>query len=279
MPELPEVETIVRDLQARIPGRTIRKVSVKQPDILVAATPAQFQRALRGRRIEGVDRRAKNIVIHLDDESTLVVRLGMTGRLVVRKSAPAVMSKDPNELRHVGVRFDLDDESALLYDDVRRFGRLELFRPGYWQRRALEFGYEPLSSDFTPARLFELTRFSTSPIRNWLLDPYRIAGIGNIYANEALFRAGVRPTRRTNRITRAESERLYETLRVVLQEAIDKRGTTISDYRDGSGDQGEYLPLLQVYGRAGEPCLRCGTSIKRIVLSNRSAYYCPQCQR
>jgi formamidopyrimidine-DNA glycosylase len=279
MPELPEVETIVRDLQARIPGRTIRKVSVKQPDILVAATPAQFQRALRGRRIEDVARRAKNIVIHLDDESTLVVRLGMTGRLVVRKSAPGVRSKGPNELRHVGVRFDLDDGSALLYDDVRRFGRLELFRPGYWQRRALEFGYEPLSSDFTPARLFELTRFSTSPIRNWLLDPYRIAGIGNIYANEALFRAGVRPTRRTNRITRAESERLYETLRVVLQEAIDKRGTTISDYRDGSGDQGEYLPLLQVYGRAGEPCLRCGTHIKRIVLSNRSAYYCPQCQR
>jgi formamidopyrimidine-DNA glycosylase len=293
VPELPEVETIVRDLRARIPGRTIRNVSVKRPDIVVATTPAQFQRALRGRRIEAVDRRAKNIVIELDDESTLVVRLGMTGRLLV--TGPGTHKKQAgrgkerkeggddtaraHDLRHVAVRFDLDDHSALLYDDVRRFGRLEHFRPGYWQRRALEFGYEPLSNDFTAARLFELTRFSTSPIRNWLLDPYRIAGIGNIYANEALFRAGVRPSRRTNRITRAESERLYDAVRLVLQAAIDKRGTTLNDYRDASGEEGEFLPLLQVYGRAGEPCVNCGTAIKRIVLSNRSAYYCPKCQR
>lgn len=273
MPELPEVETIVRDLRERIPGATISKVSVKHPDVLVADSAAQFQRALRGRRMSSVDRRGKNIVIALDNGSTLVVHLGMTGRLMVTKTPGS------SGFRHIAVRFDLEDGRSLLYDDVRRFGRLEYFAAGHWDRRALEFGVEPLSDDFTASRLFELTRLSISPIRNWLLDPYRVAGIGNIYANEALFRAGVRPTRRANTLTRAESARLRETLRAVLQESIDRRGTTFSDYRDANGEEGAFLPLLQVYDRAGQPCVRCGTPIKRIVLSNRSAFYCPKCQR
>jgi formamidopyrimidine-DNA glycosylase len=273
VPELPEVETIVRDLRARIPGRTIRTVRVVKPDILESATVAAFQRRLRGRRIEDVQRRAKAIVLPLDDGSTLAVSLGMTGRLVTADA------KRAGELRHVAVRFELDDGRALLYDDVRRFGRLQIYPPGQWQRRAAEFGMEPLSDEFTPARLFELTRRSSTPLRNWLLDPYRVAGVGNIYANEALFRAGVRPTRRARRITRAESVLLHHALRAVLQEAIDRRGTTLNDYRDGNGEEGSFLPQLQVYGRDGEPCVRCGTRIRRIVLSNRSAFYCPQCQR
>jgi formamidopyrimidine-DNA glycosylase len=273
VPELPEVETIVRDLRARIPGRTIQKVSVKHPDVIESATPAAFQRRLRGRRIKRVERRAKSIVLPLDDDSTLAVSLGMTGRLVTTEA------KRAGELRHVAVRFDLDDGRALLYDDVRRFGRLQHYPPGQWQRRDAEFGIEPLSDDFTPARLFELTRHSSTPLRNWLLDPYRVAGVGNIYANEALFRAGVRPTRRARRLTRVESVLLHAALRAVLQEAIDRRGTTINNYRDANGEEGAFLPQLQVYGREGEPCLRCGTAIKRMVLSNRSAFYCPQCQR
>jgi formamidopyrimidine-DNA glycosylase len=273
MPELPEVETIVRDLRTRIPGRTIRKVSVTRPDILAAGTPASFQRRLRGRRIETVERRAKSIVLHLDDLSTLAVSLGMTGRLVAAEAQRAA------ELRHVAVRFDLDDGRALLYDDARRFGRLQHYPPGDWQQREREFGLEPLTEGFTPAALFELTRRSRSPIRNWLLDPYRVAGVGNIYANEALYRARVRPTRRANRITRAESALLRDALRSVLQEAIDRRGTTLNNYRDANGEEGEYYAQLQVYGRDGEPCVRCGSRIKRIVLSNRSAFYCPQCQR
>ncbi len=272
MPELPEVETIVRDLRARIPGATIRKVAVKHADILIGATPTQFQRRVRGRRIESVDRRAKNIVIGLDDASTLVVHLGMTGRLIAAQDARVA------DFRHVAVRFDLQDGRTLLYDDVRRFGRLEHFAPGHWDRRALEFGVEPLSDDLTPTRLFELTRLSSSPIRNWLLDPYRVAGVGNIYANEALFRAGIRPTRRAHTLTRAETARLRDTLRAVLQEAIDRRGTTLNNYRDASGQEGAFFPQLQVYGHDGEPCVRCSTPIKRIVLSNRSAYYCRQCQ-
>ncbi|MGH7467558.1 MAG: bifunctional DNA-formamidopyrimidine glycosylase/DNA-(apurinic or apyrimidinic site) lyase [Longimicrobiales bacterium] len=273
MPELPEVETIVRDLRARIPGSTIRKVSVTRPDILASGTAATFQRRLRGRRIERVERRAKSIVLQLDDTSTLAVSLGMTGRLV------AAEAKRASELRHVAVRFDLDDGRALLYDDARRFGRLQHFPPGYWQHRDSQFGLEPLSEDFTAARLFELTRRSRSPMRNWLLDPYRVAGVGNIYANEALFRARVRPTRRAHKITRAESVLLHDALRAVLQQAIDRRGTTLNNYRDASGEEGDYYAQLQVYGREAEPCVRCRTPIKRIVLSNRSAYYCPKCQR
>ena len=273
MPELPEVETIVRDLRERIPGATIRKASVKRPDLLLDSTPAQFQRRMRGRRIERVDRRAKNIVIALDDDSTLVVHLGMTGQLVT------VDAQGVQQYRYIGVRFDLEDDRVLLYDDVRRFGSVAHFPPGAWEQRAQELGVEPLSEDFTGQLLFQMTRHSRLPIRNWLLDPYRVAGVGNIYANEALYRAGVRPTRRARLLTRAESARLRDTLRAVLQEAIERRGTTLNNYRDASGQEGEFLPRLQAYGHEGEPCPRCGTAIKRIVLSNRSAYYCPKCQK
>jgi formamidopyrimidine-DNA glycosylase len=271
MPELPEVETIVRGLQKRVPGATIARVSVKHPDILTGATIPQFQRKLKGRTIQKVERRAKNIVIRLDDESALIVNLGMTGRLVAGDPSAA-------GLRYVAVRLDLTDGRAILYDDVRRFGRLEHFAPGHWDRRALEFGVEPLSDGFTIEKLWELTRLSISPIRNWLLDPYRVAGVGNIYANEALYRSGIRPTRRANTLKRVETAKLRAEIRAVLQEAIDFRGTTMSDFLDDEGAEGEFWDRRRVYAREGEPCQRCKTPIKRIVLSNRSAFYCPKCQ-
>ena len=273
MPELPEVETIARGLQQAVPGSTITKVTVKHPNVILADSVPKFTRGLRNRRMERVERRAKQIVIHLDDESHLVIGLGMTGRVVV---APAQRAKD---FTHVAVRFDLDDGRVMLYDDVRRFGRLEHFGPTHWDRRALEFGVEPLSAAFTAQKLFELSRLSISPIRNWLLDPYRVAGVGNIYANEALYRAGIRPTRRADKLSRAEAARLRDEIRYVLQKAIDKRGTTMSDYVDADGEEGGYWDLRQVYAREGEPCARCRTPIKRIVLSNRSAFYCPKCQK
>jgi formamidopyrimidine-DNA glycosylase len=272
MPELPEVETIVRDLAPRLPGARIVNVAIKHPDIL-GGTAASFQRKLRGRTVRSVERRAKSIVIRLDDDSTLAVGLGMTGRLVIGEAKRAA------KLTHVAVRFDLDDGRALLYDDVRRFGRLEYFPPGAWEQRAQEFGVEPLSDAFTPDLLFTLTRLSISPIRNWLLDPYRVAGVGNIYANEALYRAGIRPSRRARTLTRAEATRLAHQIKEVLQEAIDKRGTTMSDYVDANGEEGDFWDARRAYGREGEPCRKCHTPIKRVVLSNRSAFYCPKCQR
>jgi formamidopyrimidine-DNA glycosylase len=167
----------------------------------------------------------------------------------------------------------------LLYDDARRFGRLDLCDADRWAERDAALGVEPLSDAFTGERLYELTRTSIVPIRNWLLDQRRVAGVGNIYANEALYRAGVRPTRRARTLTRAECSRLAGALRDVLQESIAARGTTISDFRDGRGEPGGFEKWLRVYARDGQPCRTCPSPIKRKVLTNRSAFYCPNCQR
>jgi len=274
VPELPEAETIARDLRRRVVGRTVTGVVVPHPDVLAGGlSPRALAAALRGRRIAAVGRRGKNVVFTFDGGPVLVVNLGMTGRLVP-SDAPGAAA-----LRHVAVRFRLDDGRAILYDDIRRFGRLELHSPESWERRQAELGVEPLSDAFTAHRLYEWTRDSRAPIRNWLLDQTRVAGIGNIYSNEALFRAGIRPTRRAGSLTRAEAARLRDAIREVLTEAIRKRGTTVQAYRDGAGEAGEYAPFLRVYGRAGEPCPVCGTPIRRVVISNRSAFYCPRCQR
>ncbi|MGH7578486.1 MAG: bifunctional DNA-formamidopyrimidine glycosylase/DNA-(apurinic or apyrimidinic site) lyase, partial [Longimicrobiales bacterium] len=182
-------------------------------------------------------------------------------------------------LRHVAARFQLENGGAVLYDDARRFGRIDLLDADAWARRTAELGVEPLSDEFTAERLFQLTRGSKTPLRSWLLDQKRIAGVGNIYANEALFRARVRPTRRARRLTRNEAAALRKGIRDVLNDAIKARGTTFSDYRDGNGDAGAFQPRLRVYGREGEPCRRCRTPIRRVVISNRSAFYCPRCQK
>ncbi|HWV57329.1 MAG TPA: DNA-formamidopyrimidine glycosylase family protein, partial [Longimicrobiales bacterium] len=189
MPELPEAETIVRDLARQVTGRRIESVEVLRPDILAPGTsPSTFSRTLRGRIIEGVSRRGKNVVLELSD-LRLVINLGMTGRVVTEDPGK------PGPWRHVAVRFELSGGRRLLYDDARRFGRLELMDENGWRQRDSELGIEPLSREFTPARLHELTSRSRTPIRNWLLDQRRVAGVGNIYANEALFRARIRPDR------------------------------------------------------------------------------------
>ena len=311
MPELPEAETIVRDLDRRVRGARIAGAHVVHPDVLGSGLTAKaVDRRIRGRRIERVFRRGKNVIFILGPAATpsevgrsdrdgddvrarratrsaaghaadpapdaaawLMINLGMTGRVVASDAKRAA------ELRHVAVRFDFDDGRALLYDDARRFGRIDLLGTEAWSRRDTELGVEPLGSDFNGARLFTRTRRSKVPIRNWLLDQTRVAGVGNIYANEALFRARVRPTRRAYRLTKAEADRLVAGLRDVLEEAIEARGTTFSDYRDADGEAGAFEPRLRVYGRQGLPCPVCGAPIKRVVLTNRSAFYCPRDQR
>ena len=274
MPELPEAETIVRDLQRKIIGRTITRAAVTHTDILgTELTPSKLARVTKGRKIQSVERRAKKIVLRLSGELVLVISLGMTGRVVASKAERA------KELRHIAVRFDLDDGTSLLYDDSRRFGSIAIYTTADWLKRQLKLGTEPLSDDFTGPRLFEMTRTSISPIRNWLLDQTRVSGIGNIYASEALYRAGVRPTRRANTLTRVEASRLRDTLRDVLNASILARGTTLSDYRDADGVEGGFEPLLLVYDRHGRPCRKCKSLIKRVVFTNRSAFYCPKCQK
>lgn len=274
MPELPEAETIARDLRERVLGATIAGVEVIHPGLLGPGLETSTLRStLVGRRLTDVGRRGKNIVLTFDGGSILRVNLGMTGRLIVSDSPLA------GEFRHVAIRFDLTDGRAILYDDIRRFGRLDLHTPESWAEWQSTLGVEPLSDDFTGEHLHTLAGASRTPIRNWLLDQRRIAGIGNIYAVEALWHARIHPSRPAKSLSLREARALRDALRMVLQESIEARGTTISDYRDSSGEAGSYSTRLKAYGREGEPCPRCGTPIERIVLSNRSAFFCPKCQR
>ena len=274
MPELPEAETIVRDLRQRVVGATVSAVEVPREDILApGVTPKRLHAALKGRRIEGIGRRGKNVVLLFNPGIRVVVNLGMSGRLVTSDA------KRAGELRHIAARFELEDGRAVLYDDMRRFGRIDLLTAKTWGDWDARLGVEPLSADFTPERLYALSRTSISPIRNFLLDQHRVAGVGNIYANEALFRAGVRPSRRAKSLRRQEAALLRDALVAVLTESIEARGTTFSLYRDGSGEEGAYYARLAVYDRKGQPCPKCGTAVKRVVISNRSAFYCPSCQK
>jgi formamidopyrimidine-DNA glycosylase len=270
MPELPEVETIVRDLQRLVTGARIRRVSVLRTDLL-GGPEIEFVGRLEGRTISRIERRAKNIVVHAEPER-LVINLGMTGRVLVREA-------DAEEPTHLGVRFHLADGRKILYQDVRRFGHLEVLTPEEWAGRDEGLGVEPLSAAFTPEWLRRRSRESRVAIKTWLMDQRRVVGVGNIYASEALHRARVNPRKAARRLTRRETDRVHESVREVLQEAIDFRGTTLLDYRDAVGEVGEFSRRLRVYDREGEPCGECEAPIRRIVQGGRSTFFCPACQR
>ncbi|MDX1493105.1 MAG: bifunctional DNA-formamidopyrimidine glycosylase/DNA-(apurinic or apyrimidinic site) lyase [Longimicrobiales bacterium] len=273
MPELPEAETIVRGLRPAIVGETIVRAEVLKPDIL-REPKRHFWPKVRGRAIEGVERRAKNIVIRLDGATVIAVNLGMTGRLLPFPSPP----RGRRRPTHPAVRFRFESGGILVFDDVRRFGTVECLTADEWQGRSQAMGPEPLAPDFTADALLEGLQRSRSPIRSWLLDQRRIAGVGNIYAAEALFLAGIHPERPARSVSRNEARALHGAIRRVLSEAIRAGGTTIRDYRTATGEAGGFAPSLYVYGRDGAPCRNCGGEIRRIVFSNRSAFFCPTCQ-
>lgn len=271
MPELPEVETIVRDLARLLPGSTIRGVEVLRPDLIDGDTPEGFAARVKGRRVAGVARRAKNIVIDLGD-GRLLVNLGMTGRLLVTRA------KD-QEPTHLGVRLALDRGRELRYHDVRRFGRLWTMTEDEWRVWEGALGVEPLSDDFSDDWLRERAARSRVAIKSWLMDQGRVVGVGNIYASEALFRAGVDPRRPANSQSPEELARVRQGVRQVLREAIEFRGTTLLDYRDAAGGEGAFAARLKVYDREGQPCTVCNSPVRRVVQGGRSTFYCPACQR
>jgi len=273
MPELPEAETIVRGLRRAVVGERIRRVETPHPDVL-RTSPRSFGARVRGRRIEGVGRRGKNVLLPLDGGRVIAVNLGMTGALLPFPRLP----HGPQAPTHPAVLFHFESGAVLVFDDQRRFGTVEALDPEEWGERHARMGPEPLEEDFTTEGLRQALRRSASPIRSWLLDQRRIAGVGNIYASEALHLAGIHPARRARTVTAREAGLLHEAIRDVLQAAIDLGGTTIRDYRNADGQAGEYGRRLHVYGREGEPCRACGAGIRRTVISNRSAYFCPSCQ-
>lgn len=272
MPELPEVETIVRHLASGLPGHRIREVRVHQADLL-DTPPDGFCGDVAGQEILAVSRRGKNIVLSLSRPQFLVVNLGMTGRLLF---FPGTEGGSPPS--HPGLDFLLEPTGTLVYTDIRRFGRLRLLSPGAWKEESARLGPEPLQKGLSDSTFHQALQRSRSPIRSWLLDQRNIAGVGNIYASEALFRGGIHPRRPADTLSFQEGKALLAGLRAVLRQAVQARGTTLRDYRTATGEEGNFAEALRVYGRNGQPCLRCKTPVERIVLGNRSAFFCSRCQ-
>jgi formamidopyrimidine-DNA glycosylase len=270
MPELPEVETVRRGItplveDCRITGVVVRDRRLRWP------VPRDLAKKLIGQKIHRVSRRAKYLLFVLD-HGTLIIHLGMSGRLwVVDSNQPAI--------KHDHVDIELDQEKLLRFHDPRRFGAILWTTAEPESHKLLrQLGPEPLSKEFTGAYLFEKTRGRKRRIRDVLLDSHVVAGIGNIYANEALFLAGIDPRRAAGRISRPRMDRLVTAIGEVLGAAIRAGGTTLRDFRGGDGRPGYFQQELAVYGRAGEPCPGCGTPITSAQLGGRSLFYCRHCQ-
>jgi formamidopyrimidine-DNA glycosylase len=269
MPELPEVETIRRSLLPHVVGTTILEVDVRERR-LRQPLDANLERLLCGRTFTGIGRRGKYLLFELDDGRTLLVHLGMSGHLAVKTAAAGT-------LRHDHVRIELSSGAALIFNDPRRFG---LMRLGKMQElvELTNVGCDPLLENWPLETWRYMTRDRRLPIKSFLMDQRLIAGIGNIYANEMLYEAGIRPRRRASRLRLADLQRLSDAMQMVLNEAVRLGGSSISDYRDADGRPGYFQMHHAVYDRADQPCRRCSTIIRRVVLSGRSTFYCPKCQ-
>jgi formamidopyrimidine-DNA glycosylase len=270
MPELPEVETIVRGLRRSLEGRMFASATIRWPRTLAKPAVDEFLVQIVGRRVLAVGRRGKYLRLLLD-RGCLLIHLKMSGRLLV-----AAPDATPDE--HVHAVFDLENGEQLWFRDVRKFGRVYLV--DHEQEVTGGLGPEPLAETFTLAEFRELLSHRSGRLKPLLLNQEFLAGLGNIYADEALFAAGLHPLRKADTLDKAEEEQLYRAIRQVLRDAIVGRGTTLRDggYTDAQGEAGSYQEQIFVYGRGGEPCRRCHSTIERIVVGGRSSHFCPSCQ-
>lgn len=275
MPELPEVETIRRSLEPLVRDRVIESVEIHYGGIIKCPEPEIFARLLQNKTIRGIGRRGKYLLFTLSDNYTLIIHLRMTGRLTV-----AVPGAEPLA-KHTHLVFSLSDGRELRFTDQRKFGLVYLVKTGDWSgiKGLCGLGPEPLEEGFTLAGLEEMAKKVKGGLKSFLLNQKRIAGIGNIYADEILFEAGLHPQRRLESLSRDEVGRLYRAIRRKLAEGIEYRGTSFRDYVDGKGEKGGFQEKLQVYDRANEPCVRCGRRLVRIVAAGRGTVFCPHCQR
>ena len=270
MPELPEVETIRRSLLPHVIGARVTGVAVRERRLRRPIAP-DFEAELRGRRIAGLERRGKYLLFRLDDQRVLLAHLGMSGSLELAARGRAHAAHD-----HVAIVLDRD--RVMIFNDPRRFG---LLRVGHIDELTEldTVGRDPITAAPTVDEWRALVRGRRLPIKNLLMDQRVLGGVGNIYANEMLFHAGIRPRRRAATLRRAELEGLRAAMQRELHEAVDLGGSSISDYRDANGRPGSFQMQHAVYDRADQPCRTCTTPIKRVVLSGRSSFYCPRCQR
>lgn len=274
MPELPEVETIARDLDHLVSGATIASVGVPRPDVLREVGAIALRRRVTGARIERGWRRAKLVVLDLSTGHRIVVQPRFTGALLVDDGR-----LDSHERAYTAVEFALADGRTLIYRDVRRLGTVTLMSAERFARHSAGLGPEPLDPALGPGELYGILQGSRQAVKKVLMDQRRVVGVGNIYANEALWRAGVDPSRSARTLSPDESAALHAAVTSVLREAIAARGTSFRDYRDASGSRGDFAIQLSVYGRAGLPCARCGARLVGThAIDGRSTVLCARCQ-
>ncbi len=292
MPELPEVESLRRSLLPYLPQRVVHRVEVRHPKVLVHPAPEVFAQNLSGQQFQELDRRGKLLIFRLSQQ-VLLVHLGMTGQLTFRD--PARQDQPFQRHPHTGLQrsvqhpvdahthisLHFEDGCALHYRDIRKFGKIRLVprdSPQYFQQLA-RVGADPLSPDWSCQPFVSAAKNSHRPIKAIILDQQIAAGVGNIYADEALFVAGIRPTTRGHRLSKARLERLFEAIPQVLQKGLENGGTSFSDYVNADGQQGQNQESLLAYGRYGQPCVRCGNLLLRDTVAQRTSSWCGHCQR
>lgn len=274
MPELPEVETVRRGLESLVMGAVIARVDVRDARLRRPIDPAALKKDVLGRTIVAVERRAKYLIVRLSGERSILMHLGMSGRMRVLNAA------DPVE-PHTHVVFGLEDGREIRFRDPRRFGMVEAVLDRALETHPLltHLGPEPLAHTFTGETIHARSRRSKKPLKNFIMDQSVVVGVGNIYAAEALYIARLSPFRAAGRLARAEADRLVDAIKTTLREAVRLGGTTLNDFANVDGDGGYFQISLLVYDRAGEPCNACGAPIRRRVLGGRSSFYCRNCQR
>lgn len=283
MPELPEVETVRRGLIPAMEGRRIFRADVRRPD-LRWPFPKNMADRLTGKTIERLRRRSKYVLADLSSGETLIIHLGMSGRMLISGDQLGVFhSEHPAPEKHDHVVFDMEGGARVTFNDARRFGAMDLAETAtledHWLIKPI--GPEPLGNQFDAAYLVDRLKTKNSPIKSVLLDQRIVAGLGNIYVCEVLFRAGIHPAREAAKLSKARIESLVPIIRDVLSEAIDAGGSSLKDYRQADGELGYFQHTFRVYDQEGNPCsaVGCGSTIKRIAQSGRSSFYCPTCQR
>jgi formamidopyrimidine-DNA glycosylase len=271
MPELPEVETIRRQLAPHLEGRTITEVEILDPRWTRPVAPAVVEGQVRGRRVQRVARSGKYLVWELDGDLHLLIHLRMTGALLFDAEV---------EPLHTRVRFELDAGHRMVYVDPRRFGtgHVTLGAAGRDAYLSQRLGIEPMTPAFTAEHLREVTRGRRAPIKSFVLDQRRIAGVGNIYADEALFRARIHPLRAAGTLNRTQLEALRQAIEAVLRDGIESKGATIDDFRHVDGARGSFQDRFLVHRHEGDPCPRCGSTIRKLVVGGRGTYVCEHCQ-
>ena len=281
MPELPEVETVRRGLLPAMEGKRILRAEINRPD-LRWPLPERMAERLTGARVERLRRRSKYILADLDTGESLLIHLGMSGRLLVSGVMLGEFHLDhPAPQKHDHVVLHMEGDARVTFNDARRFGAMDLVRTdreeAHWLLSGI--GPEPLGNAFDESYLTAALKKRSSPIKTALLDQHVVAGLGNIYVSEVLFRAGIDPRRAANRISATRLAQLVPLIREVLTEAIEAGGSSLRDHRQADGELGYFQHSFRVYDREDEPCPTCGASIRRIVQSSRSSYFCPKCQR